>query len=70
MPCFLAPLHTNTDNTQTLVDQDSVVGGVVTTPVGTTVADLLAHAQGSRLELLHIGMAVELLIWRTEGHAI
>lgn len=62
MPCCLAPLHTNTDNTQALVDQDGVVRSVVTTPIGATVADLLAHAQGSRLELLHIGMAVELSI--------
>jgi hypothetical protein len=58
--CFPASSHTNTDDTQTLVDQDSVVGGVVAAPIGTTVADLLAHAQGSGLELLHIGMAVEL----------
>ena len=55
-------VHTNTDDTQTLVDQDSVVGGVVTAPIGTTVADLLAHAQRSGLELLHIGMAVEVSI--------
>lgn len=60
--CLAASLHTDTDDTQTLVDQDSVVGGVVATPIGTTVTDLLTHAQGSGLELLHIGMAVELLI--------
>jgi hypothetical protein len=60
--CLAASLHTNTDDTQTLVDQDSVVGDVVATPIGTTVTDLLAHAQGSGLELLHIGMAVALSI--------
>jgi hypothetical protein len=55
-------LHTDTNNTQTLVHQDGVVGSVVATPIWATVTDLLAHAQGSRLELLHIGMAVDLSV--------
>lgn len=57
--CFPGSLRTNTNDAQTLVDQDSVVSSVVAAPIGTTMADLLSHAQGSGLELLHIGMAIK-----------
>jgi hypothetical protein len=49
-------LLTDTDNAQTLVDEDGVVGNVVAAPVGTAVLDLLAHADGRGPELLHIGV--------------
>lgn len=54
---------TNTDDTQTLMDEDGVVGNVVATPIGTAVLDLLAHANGRGPELLHIGMSV----WREKN---
>jgi hypothetical protein len=47
---------TNADNAQSLVDEDGVVGDVVSTPIGTAVLDLLAHANGRGPELLHIGV--------------
>jgi hypothetical protein len=47
---------TNADNAQSLVDENCVVGNVVAAPIGTTVLDLLAHANGRRPELLHIGV--------------
>ena len=47
---------TNADNAQSLVDEDGVVGNVVSTPIGAAVLDLLAHANGRGPELLHIGM--------------
>jgi hypothetical protein len=55
-------LLTNTDNAQTLVDEDGVVGDVVAAPVGTAVLDLLAHADGGGPELLHIGVPVRLSV--------
>ena len=51
-------LLTDTDNAQTLVDEDSVVGDVVAAPIGTAVLDLLAHTDGRGPELLHIGVPV------------
>jgi hypothetical protein len=47
---------TNTNNAQPLVHQDSAVGSVISAPVRSTVLDLLAHANGRRPELLHIGV--------------
>jgi hypothetical protein len=55
-------LLTNTDNAQTLMDEDSVVGDVVAAPVGAAVLDLLAHADGRGPELLHIGVPVLLSV--------
>lgn len=48
----------NADNGQTLVDQNGLVGGVVSAPIGTAVLDLLAHAQGGGAEALDIRMMV------------
>jgi hypothetical protein len=56
-------LLTDTDNAQTLVDEDGVVGYVVAAPVGTAVLDLLAHANGRGPELLHIGVPVLLSVY-------
>ena len=50
------PALTNADNAQSLVDEDGVVGNVVSTPIGAAVLDLLAHANGRGPELLHIGV--------------
>ena len=50
------PALTNADNAQSLVDEDCVVGNVVSTPIGAAVLDLLAHANGRGPELLHIGV--------------
>ena len=38
------------------MDEDGVVGNVVSTPIGAAVLDLLAHANGRGPELLHIGV--------------
>jgi len=54
---------TDTDDTQTLMDEDGVVGNVVATPIRTAVLDLLAHANGRGPELLNIGMS----IWREKS---
>lgn len=54
---------TDTDDTQTLMDEDGVVGDVVATPIRTAVLDLLAHANGRGPELLNIGMS----IWREKS---
>jgi hypothetical protein len=50
----ICPALTNADNAQSLVDEDGVVGNVVSTPIGAAVLDLLAHANGRGPELLHI----------------
>jgi hypothetical protein len=55
-------LLTDTDNAQTLVDEDGVVGDVVAAPVGAAVLDLLAHADGRGPELLHIGVPVRVRV--------
>lgn len=52
----MCPALTNADNAQSLVDEDGVVGNVVSTPIGAAVLDLLAHANGRGPELLHIGV--------------
>jgi hypothetical protein len=39
------------------VDEDGVVCDVVTTPIGTAVFELLAHANGCGPELAHIRVA-------------
>ena len=52
----ICPALTNTDNAQSLMDKDGVVGNVVSTPIGAAVLDLLAHADGRGPELLHIGV--------------
>ena len=51
---WLCAALTNADNAQSLVDEDCVVGNVVSTPIGAAVLDLLAHANGRGPELLHI----------------
>jgi hypothetical protein len=54
--CVVEEALTNADNAQSLVDKNCVVGNVVAAPIGTAVLDLLAHANGRRPELLHIGV--------------
>jgi hypothetical protein len=56
-------LLTNTDNAQTLMDEDGVVGDMVAAPVGAAVLDLLAHADGRGPELLHIWVPVLLSVY-------
>lgn len=47
-------LLTNTDNAETLVDQDRVVCNVVSAPIGATMLDLLAQSYGRRPEFVDI----------------
>jgi hypothetical protein len=54
--CVVEEALTNADNAQSLVDENCVVGNVVAAPIGAAVLDLLAHANGRRPELLHIGV--------------
>lgn len=46
------------DNRQTLVHENGLVRRVVAAPIGSAVLDLLAHAQSSRAECLHIWVMV------------
>jgi hypothetical protein len=48
----------NTDNAETLMAENGVVGNNASTPVGATVTNLLCELQSRRLELFHVGMTV------------